>query len=201
MVFFGSRASRIKDGRINNVTCPSCETQTSMAYAIFGKYAHIYWIPTFPVGKENVLECDHCKKTFTLKELPEQIKHKFNLEKQGSGFPIWYFSGIAIIASIIAIGAYVSKQDDADDINYINSPQIGDVYSIDNGENSYSAMKVYEVTADSVYVLLNDYEIDKKNAIDEIDKTEYYTTEKYSFSSKDILNMFNEETIFEVDRD
>lgn len=201
MVFFGTRASRIKDGRISNVTCPSCETQSSMTYAVFGKYAHIYWIPTFPVGKETVLECNHCKKTYALNELPEQIQNKFNLEKQGAGFPIWFFSGLAIIASIIAIVFFISKQDDASDIEYIKSPIIGDIYSVDNGESSYSSMKVYEVTPDSVFVILNDYEIDKKSAIHEIDKDEYYTTEKYSFASEDILIMFNEETIFEVDRD
>jgi len=32
--------------------------------SIFGRYAHIMWIPFFPVGKTQVAECTRCKRTY-----------------------------------------------------------------------------------------------------------------------------------------
>lgn len=37
MVFYGTNASRLKDIRLNNVTCPNCNEQTSMTYSFFFK--------------------------------------------------------------------------------------------------------------------------------------------------------------------
>lgn len=201
MVFYGSRASNIKNGRLSNVTCPSCENQTSMTYSIFGKYAHIYWIPLFPIGKESVAECDHCKHTSKISDLPEQIKNKFDLEKSGSGFPIWYFSGLAIIAVLIFGGMYMAKLHDDDVAKYINDPQIGDIYTLEGEREGYhSTMRIQEVTNDSVYALMSDYEYNTTNLSD-LDKDENYSGEIYSFSKEDILALFAKEAIEDINRD
>ncbi len=202
MVFFGTKASRIKDGQINNVTCPNCENQTSMTYSIFGKYAHIYWIPAFPVGRENIIECNSCKQTYKVKELPEHLKQKFEFEKQGAKTPLWYFSGLAIIACLISFGAWSSSQNKTNNEEYIKAPQIGDVYSIEASQNGYySSIKVTDVTQDSVYVIINDYEIDRRTKISQIDKAENYTTQIDSYSKEEIINLYDENVIYEIDRD
>ena len=202
MIFYGRKASRLKDGQLRNVTCPSCDTNTTMTYSIFGKYAHIYWIPTFPMGKENIIECDNCKQTFKVKELPEQIKNKFKLENQDVKTPFWNFSGLAIIACLIASIMYFAKQDDLNAVKYIESPQFGDVYTIDGSESDYSsAMKVIEVTKDSVVVIYNNYETDSYS-ISEINKPENYDTKQaYGFSLEQIKTMFDTKDISAVKRD
>jgi len=201
MVFFGTKASRIKDGRISNVTCPSCETQTYMTYSIFGKYAHVYWIPTFPTGKQNVLECGHCKRTYLLKDLPEQIKNKFNLEKQDTGFPIWYFSGLAIIAGIIAIAYYFSIQHDTDVEAFIKDPQVGDIYTIEGERSGYhSTMRITNVSNDSIFALVSDYEYNTTKLSD-LNKDSNYSNETISLSKEDIISLFNDELIEDINRD
>ncbi|WP_456438227.1 zinc-ribbon domain-containing protein [Psychroserpens sp.] len=202
MIFFGSRASRIKDGQINNVTCPNCENQTSMTYSIFGKYAHIYWIPAFPIGRENVVECNSCKRTFKLNELSEPIKQKFNREKEDAKTPIWYFSGIGIIAFLIALISYNSMQSDKENAIYIKEPAIGDVYSIKGSAfGYYSTMKVTEVTQDSVFTIISDYEVGKKSGVNEVDKSEYYTDQIEHLSKEQLISMYESETIYDIDRD
>lgn len=203
MIFYGSRASRIKEGQINNVTCPGCDNSTSMNYAIFGKYAHVYWIPLFPVGKEKILECNFCNRTYDLKELPEQIQHKFELEKQGAGYPIWYFSGLAIIAGIIALVSYNSSKHDEDVINYINEPQVGDMYSIEGSEDGYyTSMKVDRVTQDSVFVIYNDYEIDSKYSKSKLNAASNFSGETTDgFSREELQILFDEKAIYDVNRD
>lgn len=202
MIFYGSKASRLKDGRINNVTCPSCENQTSMTYAIFGKYGHIYWIPLFPMEKETVIECNHCKKTYKTKELPEAIKQKMISEKQGVRTPFWNYSGLLIIAALIIFGMYNGAKQKENETLYLENPQAGDVYSTKTEDyDHYSSMKVIKVTTDSVYVVYNDYEIDKKSSINKIDKDENYTTEYDHFSKEEISTLYTENMIYAIDRD
>lgn len=100
MIFYGTNSSRLKDGILSNVECPHCQQQVTMRYSVFGRYAHIYWIPLFPIGKTNVLECTHCKRTYKLRELPERIKQKFEVEKH-TGIPFLHFSGLAIILLVV----------------------------------------------------------------------------------------------------
>ena len=202
MVFYGSKASKLKEGQLINVKCPNCTEGQTMRYSIYGKYAYVYWIPLFPIGKTYVLECNHCKRIYNLKELPEQIKQKFELEKAGVRFPLWYFSGLILIAIAIALATYLSKKDAENDKLYIQQPMIGDVYSVKASQTGYyTSMKITKVTTDSVYVVFNDYEIDRKSKIYKINKTENYTTEIDGYSKEEIQTLFDQELIYEVDRD
>ena len=51
MIFYGTNAKNIKNGKVINVQCPNCEQNTSMTYSVFGKYAHVYWVPFIPYKK------------------------------------------------------------------------------------------------------------------------------------------------------
>ncbi len=171
-----------------------------MNYSVFGKYAYLYWIPVFPIGKENVLECNSCNKTYKLNELPDQIKRKFETEKH-TGLPLQHFAGLGIIALLICGGIYYSKQHDADVQNYIKDPQVGDVYTLEGDQSGYhSSMRITEVTADSVYALMSDYEYNTTR-LSELDKDSNYSDEIYSFSKEDILALFSEELIEDINRD
>lgn len=203
MIFFGSRATTLQNGRINNVTCPSCENTTSFTYTVFGKYAHVWWIPFFPTGKAAYLECDHCKRTFEEKELPAQIQQKFAPERKEVKTPIWNFAGLGLIAAFVAWGAYASKQQKANEAEYLKAPQVGDVYSTKGDrEGYYTSYKVLRVTNDSVYGVFNDYEIDQKHSIDEIDIDENYgSVESDPLSREELVQFYNEGIIYEIDRD
>ena len=201
MIFYGSNSSRLKDGQLPNVTCPNCETHTSMTYSVFGKYAYLYWIPVFPMGKVNVLECNSCKKTYKLKELPEQIQRKFETEKH-TGIPLLHFSGLAIILLIIAYFMYLDSKHKEAEADYIKAPAIGDVYSLPSQTpGRYTAMRVTSVTNDSIYVIFNDYEVEAKSGIDDIDIDENYGNYRDGYTKEEIVSLYNEETIYNIDRE
>ncbi|MEP1488652.1 MAG: zinc-ribbon domain-containing protein [Algibacter sp.] len=200
MIFYGTNSSRLKDGKLNNVTCPNCENQTSMTYGVFGKYFYLYWIPIFPIGKTNVLECNSCKKTFKLEELSQQIKQKFELEKH-SGIPFLHFSGLAIIACIVAYFSYSSSKHKELEAVYVKEPAIGDVYSMETESvGHYTSMRVSDITQDSIFVLFNDYEIDKKTGIDQIDKNENYTELKDGYTKEEIISLYDDKIIYAIKR-
>jgi len=202
MIFYGSKASKIKEGKINNVKCPNCDNLTSMDYTIFGQYAHLYWIPFFPIGRKNFTECYSCKMTFKVGELPEAIKSKFKQERQGVRTPIWFYSGFGVLAIAICLIIFTIKENDKNNLEYINSPQIDDVYSMKGSQYGfYTSMKITNVTEDSIFVIMNDYETDKRTGISKINKKTNYTNQSYSLSKEDVISLFNDETIFDIDRE
>lgn len=202
MIFYGTNASRLKDGRLSNVTCPNCDTQTSMNYSVFGKYFYIYWIPIFPIGKTNVLECNNCHRTYKLKELPEQIKQKFELEKH-KGVPIKHFAGLGIIAALVAALFYSNAVDKENEALYIENPIAGDVYSTESEDAGfYTTAKVHKVTEDSIFLVFNSYEIDGKFSTDDIDKTENYDIDSMEgYTIDEIQMLYEDEIIYQIDRD
>lgn len=202
MVFYGTKASDLKNGQLINVDCPTCETNSSFNYSVFGKYAHIYWIPIFPFKKITITECNSCKKTFELKELPESIQTKLQREKEKNPvkFPIWMFSGLFVIAALVGFGVYKSNETEKNEAQYIKSPKVGDVYSIKISDAHFTSARVDKVTKDSVYLTDNDYETDKSTGIDDIDVAKNYTTEKETLSYKDIQDAYKKEKIFAITR-
>ncbi|MFS4482160.1 hypothetical protein ACKGJY_04035 [Hyunsoonleella sp. 2307UL5-6] len=201
MIFYGTNSSRLKDGQLPNVTCPNCENQTSMTYSVFGKYAYLYWIPVFPIGKINVLECNSCKRTFKLQELPEQIQRKFETEKH-TGIPFLHFSGLAVIGLVIAYFSYSGAKHKEDEADYIKTPNIGDVYSIKaEAAGHFTTMKVTKIEGDSVFLVFNDYEIDKRSAIYKIDKSNNYTNSNDALTKEQLQFLYEEKEIFNIDRD
>ena len=203
MIFFGTKASTIKNGQIININCPHCETNSSMIYSVFGKYAHIYWIPFFPYKKITLTECTNCKKTFEYKELPENIKTKIDREKERNPvkIPIWMFSGLFILVGIISFGFYNSYQNDINDAEYIKNPKVGDVYYIKMNDREFTTARVDKTTRTEIYLTNNDYIIDLESDIDELDKNENYTKYKDTISFLQIQEAFKDNLIISIKRE
>jgi len=202
MIVFGTRSTNLKNGQIINADCPMCKTQTSMRYSIFGKYAHVYYIPLVPVKKITVAECNTCKTTFEYIVLPDATRRKldFEKEKQGVKIPYWMYSGLLIIAGLVSFGFYESKKAEANTAEYVKNPKVGDVYSfkLDNGH--FTTARVDKVARTEVYVTFSDYEIDLESDIDRVDEPQNYTKQKDTFDLIAMQRLYNEKTIFEINR-
>jgi len=202
MIFFGTKASTIKNGQIININCPHCENNSSMIYSVFGKYTHIYWIPFFPYKKITLTECTNCKKTFDYKELPENIKTKIDREKERNPvkIPIWMFSGLFILVGIISFGFYISYQNDINDAEYIKNPKVGDVYYIKMADREFTTARIDKTTRTDIYLTNNDYVTDLESGIDEIDINENYTKYKDTVSFIQIQEAFKDNLIISIKR-
>jgi hypothetical protein len=203
MIFYGTRSSSIQNGVIRNVDCPHCQTNTQMNYSIFGKYAHIYWIPLFPIGKQQILECNHCKATYELKNLPENIKQKFYSEQKlnPAKTPITHFSLLIIIGICVAFGLYSDFKTDSESNDYAQNPKVGDVFFETTNSGKYSTSRVTKVTKDSVYVTLNNMEISQKSKLPKINIDSNFTTAKAAYSRKQIIDFYKDgKTIYEIRR-
>ena len=204
MIFYGTRSSNLKNGKIKNVSCPHCTTDTDMNYSVFGKYAHIYWIPFFPIGRINVAECNNCKSTYELKNLDESVKQKFKKEQDFNPVktPIWFFSGLFIIATITMSVMYYNNKQDDDEKVFIKNPKVGDLYHFKASEGFYSCMKVQKITKDSIFCLANDMETDQETGIDDINIDKNYSLKTiWGYSKKELVELMKDEKfIYQIDR-
>ena len=179
MIIYGYRSTHLKSGQLPNAKCPCGESQNKMTVSVFGRHVHIFWIPLFPAGKTAVFECQQCHKGFKKKELNDDGKLAYKNFKTTVKTPIWKYSGLAIIAVLIAFGFYSSKQDEAKIAAYVAQPAMFDVYTFRTESNYYSTFKVLEVFKDSMYVSYNAMETNKLSRVRDIDIPKNYQDSLY----------------------
>ncbi len=179
MIFFGTNSSTIKTGKLSFVKCPHCENEVTMNYTVLGKYAHLYWIPFFPTGKEIYLQCNQCGTAYNLKDLDQKIKDRFQqeLDKYPAKTPITHFSAAIILALIAGFAFYMTNKKDDETLEYAKNPKVGDVYHYETPElkGHFSTLKITKITKDSIFVMVNGMETDSKSSIDKILKDSNYT--------------------------
>jgi len=200
MVIYGWRTSHIKTEENTQVSCPHCGEKGGIINSVFGRYVHIFWIPTIPIGKTGGAQCTKCNRTFKQKEMNDDLKRSYKTMKSESRLPVWHFSGIAIIAVAILLISISSKAEAQNELDYISNPVAGDVYEFKSESNNFSTIKVVEVTTDSICFVQNNYEFSTKNGIEQIDVDSCYAEDIYITSKAEIEAMYNDGTIYDVNR-
>ena len=201
MIFYGTKGSHLNNERKGGIKCDNCNEITNHNISVYGKYGYLYWIPVFPMGKKVFSECSNCKVTNDFKQMNEKLKDASADVKRNTKTPIWYWSGLGIIALLISYGAYSSSKHKEDMLTYIEKPAVGDIieYRV-NKTGYYSTLKIKSVTQDSIFVIQNDYETDKKSGISSINKVKNYTATPYSIGKNEIKKLFNDGIFFDINR-
>lgn len=199
MIIYGTRASHLKTVQLPNETCPNCNTKGSMVMSVYNRYAHIFWLPTFPVGRTGGSQCMNCQQVLEPKKMPTFLKLQYDQLMAQTKIPVWSFSGLAIIIALIAWGSYSSGVNKENEKKYVEAPLVGDIYRVKTDSSSYSLMKVAEVTSDSLLIYFNQYEVDKMAAVYKLKEKEYDSV-GYWLSRGAIREMYEKKEIFGVDR-
>lgn len=169
---------------------------------IFQRYAHIFWIPFFPIGKTSATECSHCKKVLQKREFSSDLNSIYDTLKRNSKIPIWTFSGLALI-SILIIGLIISmKQNDGKKAKLILTPQKGDVYEIKKDYKQYTLYKVDDVKGDTVFMLVNEYETNKVTGLVDLKNKgeEGFLQESLPILKAKLKNMLDKGKIIDIER-
>jgi hypothetical protein len=201
MIIYGTKAKQVAKEIISE-KCTNCGTQMSIDMHVFQKYAHIFWVPLFPIGKTGVSQCDHCKQVLKSNEMPSSIKIAYENLKGQSKTPIWMFSGLALIALIIISGTISSRNKDEKNAKLILAPQKGDIFEIKTKEKQYTIYKVDEVTTDSVFILVNSFETNLLKGLKDIKSKgeSSFINDAYGFSKKELKKMLEDGEILDIDR-
>jgi hypothetical protein len=169
-----------------------------MVVSVYNRYAHVFWIPFFPVGRTGGSQCKHCQQFLEPKAMPTFLKMQYDQVLGQTRIPIWSFSGLAILVALIAWFSYSSGIEKDNERNFLSTPLRGDLYKFKT-ESGYSLMKVTDVLPDSIFVLFNNYEVDKLSGVYQLKDKDYDSTGLW-IKRQTLLNMYDSAKIYGVDR-
>lgn len=198
MIIYGSNSRHLKTVQLQQEKCPNCGTSGSMVVSIYNRYAHVFWIPLFPIGRTGGSQCQQCKQVLEPKAMPQFLRMQYDTVMTQTKIPVYSFAGLAIIVALFAWGAYQGSVDTGNEKQFLASPLMGDVYHFKT-ESGFSLMKVADVTPDSIFVLFNLYESDKRTGSREL-KTKDYDSLGVWIPRKTILAMYDSSEIYDVER-
>ena len=167
MIIYGNKATKTGHQSLFGTKCSNCDTKDSLEMYTFSRYFHIFWIPVFPYKKEAVTQCNNCKQILNKKEFSSALLSQYEEMKVSSKTPYWQYIGLAVFGVLIFSIVYSIREDDKRDKAYLAAPKTGDIYEIKTIDGAYTLYKVSEVTADSVYVLFNQYQSNKQSGLSE----------------------------------
>jgi hypothetical protein len=200
MIVYGTKANLLGKETVAE-KCPGCGRINSVEIQVYQKYAHVFWIPFFPLGKTGVSQCQHCKQALKLKEMPDTLKNAWYNLKQQTKTPLWMFSGIALLVLLITVIVISGKQKDARNAKLILAPVEGDIFEAKQGSN-YTLYKVDGVVGDTVYILFHKYETNKLSGLRDLKSKgdADYINDPQPFLKKEIKQMFDDGKIIDIDR-
>ncbi|MCW5909024.1 MAG: hypothetical protein KIS94_14255 [Chitinophagales bacterium] len=201
MIIYGTRATHLQTDAVPD-KCANCGTDNSVSVSAFQRYAHVFWIPLFPIGKIGASECSNCKQVLEVKDMPSSYRETYDRLKMQSTTPKWTFAGLGIIAALVLWGAYASNQDKKENLAYINDPKAGDIYEIKSDSKSYTLYKVDYTDADTVFVKLNEYESNKLSGLSDIKAKgdEAFTDYSVGFTKAELLQMLESGELYDIER-
>jgi zinc-ribbon family len=198
MIIYGTNSKQIGKEILFD-KCSNCGTSNTIEMYAFQKYAHVFWIPIFPIGKTGISQCDHCKQILKLEEMPAELKGAYDSLRLRSKTPIWVFSGLVVIAVLIGVGIIFSNNRNKENAQWILDPKVGDVYEIKTANRQYTLAKIHSVVGDSVNIQFNAYETDKESGISQLNGKPY-NDEIYVYAKSELKMKLETREIIDIER-
>ena len=199
MIIYGSRGKELAHQSLA-IACPNCTTSNSLEMHVFQRYAHIFWIPFFPMNKLGVSQCNHCKQTLRSKEMPPALKSEYETLKAQTKTPLWMFIGAALLAVLIIFLVINENKKSAATAQYIKHVQPNDLLEakVDEG---YTYLKVVAVKGDTVYVKDNKQAVTMQSGLNKLGTGEgSFSEEVYPVSQRSIKEQYDNKKILNVVR-
>lgn len=202
MIIYGYR-SRQLSREVLAEKCPQCGASHSNQLFVFQKYAHVFWIPFFPLGKYVAGHCGECDVVLNQKNMPQGWKPILEEIKSNAKTPLWTFSGLAIIAVIIAVSFANEHLKHKQSAKLLMSPHRGDVFEIKMKNNHYTLLKIDEVGDDSVLLRINIYESNVASGLTDLKSKgdTSFSDEQFAVARAELKNMFDKGEIVNIERE
>jgi hypothetical protein len=173
-----------------------------MNLSVYQYYAHIFWVPIFPMGKTGATECGHCLQVVRSGNFASEVKTAYAQLLRGAKTPFWTFAGLAlaVVGLVAALG--LATVSDGENQKLIAAPQKGDVYEVKLDRKQYTLYQVAAVTPDSVYLLVHQMATNKIIGLADLKKQgpSGYDPEPVAFSKQAIAAMLASRQIFDLER-
>lgn len=198
MILYGTKATHRKTEYIAD-SCPACGTSNTMQMNVFQRYAHIYWIPFFPIGKTGVSQCNGCQQVLKFNEMTPALKMSYYNIKKQIPVPFWTFSGALALVVIFAGAAYAGRQKSDKVSKMITALKKDDILHVKLKDNAFTLLKINKVAGDSIYFVANKYQTNLESGIDDLEGKEY-ESEPEVITTAELQAMDKKDQILDVER-
>lgn len=197
MIIYGTRPKRIFKAKDNENPCPKCG-EYGREISIFRRYFHLYYVPFWPTSKKILTsKCPNCNCEVVSPADP-------NLYFSQARTPFYFWIGSFVVLLIALSLMTLSKYENEQKAEYVNAPQVGDVYLMQDkitntGDTVYYFVRVNSVDDNAIGVNFGKYEYSRAQS--KMDKKDSFNLEKgYIFWRKDLEGFLKEGTIHSVKR-
>lgn len=182
--------------------CFACGAQNSLQLNIYQRYFQLFRLPLFPAGKTGNSYCMHCSRTLNEEEMSISMQHTYRNVKMLSRTPLYTFSGSLLILLIIGSISYTRDLSRQHTMDLMIQPHQGDVYEIQLAEEHYTLYKVLDVTDDTVFLLMSQYETDRQRGLNQLHQKgeRAYSHKPVSLARKELLHLLQTKQILDVER-
>ncbi|MGI9544475.1 MAG: zinc-ribbon domain-containing protein [Cyclobacteriaceae bacterium] len=209
MIIYGSNERDILSKELPHQSCQNCQTKGSIVAQVNQRYAHVFWIPIFPVGKPVYSICSNCKQVLKKKEMDESLKREVMDAKSESRTPLYSFAGLGILVLLVAFFTYQSAQTDNKESGYLSEPKVEDVYVIETreeGKKAYYFGKVAALAGDTVYLNYSNYVVYRRPTNSNYkknlqEKSDFYNPVEYYLLANELASLHQSDSLVSVFRE
>ena len=165
MLISGTKTTPITTAIIDT-KCSYCGISHHMQMTVLQEYVHVFWIPFFPIMKTGSTVCSHCKQVLKKKEFSNDLNSIYSTLLVNSKIPMWTFSGLAALLSLMIVVAAIGKYDHDKYERLLSTAQKGDIYKIKKDDSHFTLYKVDNINGDTVQFLVSEIEATTANHLE-----------------------------------
>lgn len=212
MIIYGTRTKVVQGLVTQGQTCTQCGEGQQVAFGAI-RYAHIFWIPIFPLSKTAGLKCTHCKHAAVDKELPDIMLDQIKASVFSAGRILPMFTGSVLLAVLFGFVYFSAQQDDQLELAYVQNPVVNDLYIMDftevfeaaDREYKYGVMRVVSVGETDVELSVSNYSYDRSyikasDLRNDMTGADFFAEEKLFIDRESLESMKQDGTIRDVRR-
>jgi len=201
MIIYGFKGTHLRTQELPGVACPACLNTKALRTSLYSRYAHVYWIPFFPYSKLTVVQCGACQEVWENKEVPTSIAPIVREVQQQTSHPYWSWAGLTAVAAFFSFAVLAGIRNRHTDEALLLAPRAGDIYTVrSDSAGMYSLMKVRRVGGNNVELVANDYQIDNRAPLDELNSPEKYSKEPFTLTRLELQIMRRKDQLTDVER-
>ena len=186
-----------------NENCVICHQSGTVSLIVEQSYAHVFYLPFFPLKKRIYSHCEFCKQVHLEHEMPVQYANYCHLVKPMARKPLWMWSGLLLCGFLLVIGSYLGQQNDDKNLTLMRNPSPGQIYEWRMPEGQYTVSRITGVKADSVcmqFSLLSTNKISGLTQLRQAGKVKF-REDTTVFSKKELLRKLDEREIIDIIQD
>ena len=198
MIVYGTKQKEIAKEFITD-KCAHCKSINCIDIHVSQKYAHVFWVPFFPMKKLCYSHCEKCGETIVFNEMVSPLKESAEEVKKMTKAPVWMFSGLVLMLVFIIYGVIIEHRKEVKNKQLVIQPQKGDLYEIKEHVSQYTIYKVDQVEADSVFFNICNFETDRISGLKNL-KTKAFSEDVLGISKADLSTMLKKGEIIDIER-